>query len=499
LETISSFSKNDYINRKLAPKQFDRHNFLWRMATFQPNVRWAEPSPCHSGSGEQDGIESVLTNEQVDSWRNRGFALVNGVIPEDLLVAVKADAAAMFPPPGSQEAEKLRDFGSGGRMDFPCPESDAFNRVIVHHRLLKCLSQLLDVDVMDLRLTQGELWPKYGSERSGVADDNTDQRMHCDYPNHTLAHPSEWENPEAVEMILYLNNVEECGGATAVVPREGPEDKGYQWPICQMPGFGSLVWHNDMTLAEQYLRESSPEVAQFRAQHLYPRESYAKFQFGTILLNPLYSGTDSISKRGYMPIRDTIEADEETPLSSSFSKSRDKNGRTVEYISIDNSAEEKQERENLAVVPAQSDFQGDRYQGQIMKFERILAHLVNERTVLAWFRTNLAFVILGLKYLKLGNVYLDSEHFASILLFICGGVFLAILPFSWYSGYYRYEKCKEMIDYNIDQLGNFLYKLGFDFDNMSLAFIIFSSFFGIIISSTMIIWTTTTSDDYSPI
>jgi hypothetical protein len=283
LETISSFSKNDYINRKLAPKQFDRHNFLWRMATFQPNVRWAEPSPCHSGSGEQDGIESVLTNEQVDSWRNRGFALVNGVIPEDLLVAVKADAAAMFPPPGSQEAEKLRDFGSGGRMDFPCPESDAFNRVIVHHRLLKCLSQLLDVDVMDLRLTQGELWPKYGSERSGVADDNTDQRMHCDYPNHTLAHPSEWENPEAVEMILYLNNVEECGGATAVVPREGPEDKGYQWPICQMPGFGSLVWHNDMTLAEQYLRESSPEVAQFRAQHLYPRESYAKFQFGTIL------------------------------------------------------------------------------------------------------------------------------------------------------------------------------------------------------------------------
>jgi hypothetical protein len=217
------------------------------------------------------------------------------------------------------------------------------------------------------------------------------------------------------------------------------------------------------------------------------------------LLNPLYSGTDSISKRGYMPIRDTIEADEETPLSSSFSKSRDKNGRTVEYISIDNSAEEKQESENLAVVPAQSDFQGDRYQGQIMKFERILAHLVNERTVLAWFRTNLAFVILGLKYLKLGNVYLDSEHFASILLFICGGVFLAILPFSWYSGYYRYEKCKEMIDYNIDQLGNFLYKLGFDFDNMSLAFIIFSSFFGIIISSTMIIWTTTTSDDYSPI
>lgn len=239
---------------------------------------WVAPTPCIEG---QD--ENVLTTEQIDSWRNRGFALVDGVIPEDLLADVKNTASKMFPAPGTAEAEKLpRDFGGAGKMDFPC-ECEAFNSVIIHPRLLTAISQLLGVPVSECRLTQGELWPKYGSQRLGVADDNTDQRMHCDYPNHTLAHPAEWDNVEAVEIILYLHNVEECGGATAVVPREGCDDPGYAWPIAQMPGFGATTWHNDRTIAEEYMRQVNPEYAAFRAHHLYPREQHARFKFGSIL------------------------------------------------------------------------------------------------------------------------------------------------------------------------------------------------------------------------
>lgn len=33
--------------------------------------------------------------------------------------------------------------------------------------------------------------------------------MHCDYLNHTLVTPPPWDQPEAVEIIIYLNDIEE--------------------------------------------------------------------------------------------------------------------------------------------------------------------------------------------------------------------------------------------------------------------------------------------------
>ena len=102
-------------------------------------------------------------------------------------------------------------------------------------------------------------------------DDNRDQRMHCDYPNHSLDHPTEWNRPEAVEMIVYLNNYEECEGATAVVPRSGYDDPAYPWPIVQSPGVGALDYVNDRIKAEAYMASQDPQGAAFRAQHLYPR------------------------------------------------------------------------------------------------------------------------------------------------------------------------------------------------------------------------------------
>jgi len=225
-----------------------------------------------------------LSKEQIDSWRERGFALVDGLVPDPLVERVRADARELYPEPGSPQSETLSDFGSGGRLQFPA-ESDALNEITLHPNLLDAAARLLDVDVRELRLTQSDLWPKYGRKgRSGDERDNDDQRIHVDYPNHTLLHPPRWHEPEAVEMILYLTDVEECGGATAVVPRTGELDPAYRFPIVDTPGVGALEWLNDRASAESYLRDRAPEVARFRAEQLYSREVYTHYRVGTVLL-----------------------------------------------------------------------------------------------------------------------------------------------------------------------------------------------------------------------
>ena len=241
---------------------------------------WVKASAALPPALEED---RVLTDPQVQAWQERGFTLVDGVLPGDLVTRATADATRVFPRAGSPETEAVTDFGSMGKMEFPA-ESEAVNASTLHPRLLRALAQLLGVKGADLRLTQADLWPKYGRDTNSGADrDNTDQRMHVDYPNHTLTHPPPWGSPEAVEIILYLSDVDDCGGATALVPRSGDHDPAYAYPIVNTPGVGRLEWINDRSHAEAYLSEAAPEIAEWRAKHLYPREVRARFQVGTIL------------------------------------------------------------------------------------------------------------------------------------------------------------------------------------------------------------------------
>lgn len=208
---------------------------------------------------------------------------MDAVFPDGLLESARQTAAAEFPAAGSLEAEALNDFGSGGRLEFPA-ELPAVNDLTLHPRLLGAVAQLLGVEITELRLTQSDLWPKYGREgHSGGERDNADQRMHTDYPNHTLTHPPPWDEPEAVELILYLSDVDQCGGATALVARSGSDDPAYAWPISGMPGVGELEWINDRSAAEAALRKHAPEIADFRETQLYPREVRARFRVGSVL------------------------------------------------------------------------------------------------------------------------------------------------------------------------------------------------------------------------
>jgi hypothetical protein len=239
------------------------------------DVRWVDPEPV-SGAGD----DAPLGPAQVAQWREAGAVVVEGLVPVELIVELRRQAFDSF---FAAAAAGPTDFGSGGAFVFPsdCTE---LNEITLHPRLLAAVAQLLGCPVRDLRLSQSDLWAKHGrAKREDDPYDNTDQRMHVDYPNHTLLHPPAWDQPDAVEMIIYADTVEECGGATAVVLREGPDDPAYPWPIVANPGVGPYEWVNDRGRAEESVASVSPEVAAWR-QQLYEREQRVRYRPGTVLL-----------------------------------------------------------------------------------------------------------------------------------------------------------------------------------------------------------------------
>lgn len=227
-------------------------------------------------------INGQLDTQHIQNWREQGFTLVHDLLPDSLLRSLKQDALDFFPAPNTPESERFKDFSSSESFVFPA-NSAAFNTVTLHPALLNATAELLGVSTLELRLTQSDLWPKYGAGTTDDPEDNRDQRIHCDYPNHSLLHPPPWSSPEAVEIIIYLDDCEACEGATALVPRHGPNDPAYRWPIIDTPGVGALDYINDREKAESYMEQENPKAAVFRADNLYSRELVAEYQFGSVL------------------------------------------------------------------------------------------------------------------------------------------------------------------------------------------------------------------------
>jgi hypothetical protein len=207
--------------------------------------------------------------------------VVGGIVPVDLVLAARAAAVASWVAPPEAVPG---DFGDGG-FAFPgdCGE---FNALTLHPRLLAAAAQLLGVGVRQLRLNQSDLWVKRGrpslAGRTGPSD-NADQRMHVDYPNHTLVHPSPFDAPDAVEAIIYFDHSDECGGETRVVTRESTGDPAYSWPIVGTPGIPPLPWVNDRASAEADIAARDPNLAAWRDEHLYARERAVEFGPATML------------------------------------------------------------------------------------------------------------------------------------------------------------------------------------------------------------------------
>lgn len=234
--------------------------------------------PDIAGSGDIDDL--VLTTTQVEQWREEGYLLIDGVFSDPKIRAAVEDIKLL-----QMSKTESAEFEVGDGKTFPT-KLHSLDALTLDERFLAAVQQLLGT--ADVRMSQAETWKKVatavGAGGTSITYSNQDQRMHMDFPNHTLVHPPVWENPEAVAVIVYLSEGTDCGGATRVVPRlKSPaHDELYEWPYCNMPGFGEIPWMNDRGTVEEYLQQKHPSVAAFR-EKLYAREKTITYSPGTVL------------------------------------------------------------------------------------------------------------------------------------------------------------------------------------------------------------------------
>ena len=223
-----------------------------------------------------------LTQKQINQWREQGYLLVDDILEDNILRNAIKELNIIYPKVDNidkvNEIASKQDFGSNGLLEFPCT-FNSINQITLSHNMIKAAEDLLGEEI---RLLQSDAWSKYGGKKTNDSKNNRDQRIHVDYANNTLVHPSSWETPDAVAMIVYFDDSEITGGCTAVVPREGKNDINYKWPLINNPGVAGLPWKNDKDTIEEILKDSHPEVYEFRKE-LYKKEKFAAFKPGTVL------------------------------------------------------------------------------------------------------------------------------------------------------------------------------------------------------------------------
>ena len=112
------------------------------------SVRFVTPSESlPPTSATDDETVPVLTLEQVESWRERGYAVVDGLLPADIVSGCATEAMETI---GASSDSK--NFGSpGGVMEFPTGLK-ACDEVPLHPRILSAAAQVLGCEARELRL-----------------------------------------------------------------------------------------------------------------------------------------------------------------------------------------------------------------------------------------------------------------------------------------------------------------------------------------------------------
>ena len=196
--------------------------------------------------------------------------------PVESAGAVAQDAPGSTHPASPFAFNNPQRASIGVPLEFPsvCP---AINTITLHPRIIVACRQLLGHDPSDissLRLLQSQLLTRTGPPLAANSTSNDlftntyGQRIHPDYPNNTLLVPPAFNTaPEAVQVLLYLSDVHDVGGTTAVVPCEGLDDEAYfssTDPLAGQLGNPPHIWTNDRRLTEKLCSESDPQRAAFR-------------------------------------------------------------------------------------------------------------------------------------------------------------------------------------------------------------------------------------------
>ena len=214
----------------------------------------------------------MLNLSEINQWKENGYCLIKNLIDINLMNNCIKFVNNRF----YDEKTASKDFGSNGEFDFP--SGKIIDYLTINENIIKCIKQLLSNE--NILLIQSDAWGKAGSINKGKYN-NQDQRMHMDYGNNTFLHTSEWNNPEAVGMIIYFSDTNITGGQTAIVPKKNNEDL-YKPPYIRMPGYNKYLFYNDKNTTEEYFKKTDINIYNFRNK-LYENEILVNAELGDIL------------------------------------------------------------------------------------------------------------------------------------------------------------------------------------------------------------------------
>ena len=226
----------------------------------------------------------MITSDDINKWRNEGYFIGKNIISKNLINESQNVIKDMY----MNNSLNVNDFGSQGKLEFP--SETVIDKIMVHENLITIVQKLLNHE--DILLVQADAWGKEG-KNDYTEQSNNDQRMHMDYGNNTFLHPSHWNNPECVAMIIYLSDIKDTLGGTSVVPKNEKTKKLYEFPYKKMPGIAGNPFMNDKNNAEKYFKSNDNDTYEFR-QKLYNNEIILNPDLGDILfyrLDSWHSGT----------------------------------------------------------------------------------------------------------------------------------------------------------------------------------------------------------------
>lgn len=106
--------------------------------------------------------------------------------------------------------------------------------------------------------------------------------------------------------------------------------------------------------------------------------------------------------------------------------------------------------------PTKGEARGTTFRTDMLKFERITAHLANERTWLAWVRTAVTVLTLSFSFLDLVVSLSDTAWYV----FVLGCLFVTAVPITYITGWARYTKVKEILNLGNSEMTSNFQRLG---------------------------------------
>ncbi|MEZ5377589.1 MAG: phytanoyl-CoA dioxygenase family protein [Acidimicrobiales bacterium] len=192
----------------------------------------------------------------VRQWREEGFAVVPGLVPDDDIAPAVAELAALYEAATTEDYNKARHFGDGdpngkhfrasqfdGMRGFPLAGCQALNDLFVHPRIVDFARHVLGDD--DVRIYQAAAWAKWAGAT------NYEQPLHRD-TNHSLLPPRMEPGFWHLETFLYLTDVDDDGAPPRLVPRSRSHvdvEHQYEHEVAATGARGTLlayrsdVWH----------------------------------------------------------------------------------------------------------------------------------------------------------------------------------------------------------------------------------------------------------------